>query len=63
LEFLAVNSRHDQGNSYKGQYLFRAGLQLQEFRPLSPVERYGSIQAGMKQEKMRVLSLQIQRQA
>ena len=33
--FTAVKRHHDQGNSYKRQHLFRAGLQVQRFSPLS----------------------------
>jgi hypothetical protein len=33
---IAVNRHHDQGNSYKGQHLIGAGLQVQKFSPLSP---------------------------
>ena len=30
-----MNRHHDQDNSYKGQHLIRAGLQVQRFSPLS----------------------------
>jgi hypothetical protein len=32
---IAVKRHHDQGNSYKGQHLIGAGLQVQRFSPLS----------------------------
>jgi hypothetical protein len=35
LGFIALKRHHNQGNSYKGQYLIGAGLQFQRFRPLS----------------------------
>jgi hypothetical protein len=47
---------HDQDNAYKGQYLIGAGLQVQRY-PLSSRWEYGSIQAGMVQEKLRILYL------
>jgi hypothetical protein len=34
LSFTAVNRHHGQGNSYEGQYLIGAGLQVQRFSPL-----------------------------
>jgi hypothetical protein len=53
--FIAVKRHHDQGNSYKGQHLIGAGLQVQGFSPLSSRWEHGSIQAGMVQEELRVL--------
>jgi hypothetical protein len=38
---------HDQSNSYKGQHLVGAGLQVQRFSPLSSKQEYGSVQATM----------------
>jgi hypothetical protein len=32
---IAVNRHYVQGNSYKGQHLIEAGLQVQRFSPLS----------------------------
>jgi hypothetical protein len=54
--FIAVNRHHDQGNSYKGQHLIRAGLQVQRFSPLSRQE-HSSIQPGIVLEELRVLYL------
>ena len=36
LYFTAVNRHHDQGKSYKGQHIFRGGLQIKRFSPLLP---------------------------
>jgi hypothetical protein len=55
----AVNRHHDQGNSYKGQHLIGAGLQVQRFSPLSSRQKHSSIQAGMVQEELRVLHLHL----
>jgi hypothetical protein len=52
-----VNKYHDQDNSYKGQHLIGAGLQVYRLSPLSSRQEHGSIQAGMVQEKLRVLHL------
>jgi hypothetical protein len=41
----------------KKQHLIGAGLQVQRFSPLSSRWEHGSIQAGMVQEKLRVLHL------
>ena len=57
LGFTAVNRHHDQGNSYKGQHLIGAGLQIQRFSLLSSKQEHGNIQAGMVQEELRVLHL------
>jgi len=54
-----VSRHHDQGNSYKGQHLSGAGLQVQRFSPLSSRWEHGSIQAGMVQEELRVLHLHL----
>jgi hypothetical protein len=54
-----MNRHHDQGNSYKGQHLIGAGLQVQRFSPLSSRQEHGSIQAGMVQEELRVLHLHL----
>jgi hypothetical protein len=35
LGFTVVKRHHDQGNTYKGQHLVGAGLQIQRFSPLS----------------------------
>jgi hypothetical protein len=51
-----VNRHHDQGKSYKKQHLIGAGLQVQRFSPLSSRWVHGSIQAGMVQVELRVLS-------
>jgi hypothetical protein len=40
----------------KKQHLIGAGLQVQRFSPLSSRWEHGSIQAGMAQEELRVLS-------
>jgi hypothetical protein len=39
--------------------LIGAGLQVQRFSPLSSRQEYGSIQAGMVQEELRVLHLHL----
>ena len=43
---IAEKRHHDQGNSYKGQHLIGAGLQVQGFSPLSSRWEHGSIQVG-----------------
>jgi hypothetical protein len=50
-----MNRHHDQSNSYKGQHLVGAGLQRQQFSPVSSRQEHGSIQAGMVQEELRIL--------
>ena len=55
--FTAVSRHHDQGESYKGQYLIGPGLQVQRFSPLSSRQEHGSAQAGIVQEELRVLHL------
>jgi hypothetical protein len=55
----AVNKHHDQGKSYKGQHIFRAGLQVQRFSSLSSRQEHGNIRAGMVQEELRVLHLHL----
>ena len=45
-----MNRHHDQG-----QHLIGAGLQVQRFSPVSSKWEHGSIQAGMAQERLRVL--------
>jgi hypothetical protein len=57
LVSIAVNRHHDQGNSYKGQHLFGAGLQVQKFSPLLSRQEHGSIQASIAWELLRVLHL------
>lgn len=52
-----MNLHHDQDNFYKGQHLIGAGLQVQRFSRLSSRQEHGSIQAGMMEEKLRVLHL------
>jgi N-acetylmuramoyl-L-alanine amidase len=56
-----VNRHHDQGNSYKGQHLIGAGLQVQRFSSLIIIIKagHGGIQAGMVQEELRVLHLHL----
>jgi hypothetical protein len=54
---IAVKRHHDQGNSYKGQHLIGAVLQVQRFSPLSSRQQHGIIQADMAQEELRVLHL------
>jgi hypothetical protein len=44
---------------YCSEHLTGAGLQVQRFSPLSSRQEYGSIQAGMVQEKLRVLHLHL----
>jgi hypothetical protein len=55
----AINKHHEQGNSYKGQNLIGAGLQVQRFSPLSSRQEHGSIQAGMAWEELRVRHLHL----
>jgi hypothetical protein len=50
-----VNRHHDQGNSYKGQHLIGAGLQVLRFSPLSSWWEYGSVQADVGLEEPKVL--------
>jgi hypothetical protein len=52
-----VNRQHDQGNSYKGQHLIGAGLQVQRFSPVSSLQELSYLQAGMIWEEPRVLYL------
>jgi hypothetical protein len=54
-----VKRHYDQGNSFKGQHLIRAGLQVQRLSPLSSRWEHGSIQAGMVQEMLRMQELYI----
>jgi hypothetical protein len=54
-----VNRHFDQGNSYKGQHLIGAGLQVQRFSPLLPRREHGSIQAGMVERELRILHLHL----
>jgi hypothetical protein len=49
-----VNRHYDQDNSYKKQHLIRAGLQVQRFSPLLSRQEYGSAQAGIVEEELRV---------
>jgi hypothetical protein len=56
---IAVNRHHDQGNSYKGQHLIGAGLQVQRFSPLSSRWEHGNFQADMVQEELTVLHLHL----
>jgi hypothetical protein len=43
----------------KDKHLIGSGLQVQRFSPLSSRWEHGSIQAGMVQEKLRVLHLHL----
>jgi hypothetical protein len=52
-----MNRHHDQGYSYKGQYLTGAGLKVQSFGSLSSRYKHGSIQAGMMLKELKVLYL------
>jgi hypothetical protein len=52
-----MKRHHDHGNSYKEKHLIGAALQVQRFSPLLSRQEYGSIQAGMAQEELRVLHL------
>ena len=54
-----MKRHHDQYKSYKGQHLIGAGLQVQRFSSLSSREEYGSVQAGIVQEELRVLHLHL----
>ena len=42
------------------KHLIRTGLQFQMFSPLSSRWEYGSVQAGMVQEELRVLHLHLE---
>jgi len=55
LVFTAGNRHHDQGNSYNGQHLIGAGLQVLRFRPLS--SRWETQQHPGRLEELRVLYL------
>jgi hypothetical protein len=55
----AMNRHHNQGNSYKGQRLIGAGLQVQRFSPLFSKWEHGSIQASMVQKGLRVQHLHL----
>jgi hypothetical protein len=54
---IAVKRDHDQSNSYKGQHLIGAGLQVQRFSPLSSRQEHGSIQADVRLEELKILHL------
>jgi hypothetical protein len=54
---MAVKRNHDQGNSYKGQYLIQADIYIQRFSPLSSRWEPGSIQADMGPEELGVLHI------
>jgi hypothetical protein len=49
-----MNRHHDHSNSYKGQHLIGAGLQVQRFIPLSSRQEHGGIQADVGLEELRV---------
>jgi hypothetical protein len=51
-----VKRYHDQGKSYKFNWGWLTG---QRFSSLSSRQEYGNIQAGMVQEKLRVLHLHL----
>ena len=53
-----MKRHHEQGNLYKEKHLIGAGLQVQRFSQLS-WQKYGSFQADMVQEKLRVLHLHL----
>jgi hypothetical protein len=51
-----VKSHHDQGNSYKGQHLIGASIQVQRFSPCHHGRKHDSVQADLVLEKeLRVL--------
>jgi hypothetical protein len=52
---MAVKRPHDQGNSYKGQHLIGAALQVQRFSPFSSRQEHGSTQAVMMRKELRIL--------
>jgi hypothetical protein len=54
-----VNRHHGQGNSYKGKRLIGDGLQVQRLSSLSLRQEHGNVQAGMMEEKLRVLHLHL----
>ena len=54
---IAVKRHHDQGNSFRGQHLIGAGLQVQRFSPSSSRREYDSIQAVIVKKELRVLYL------
>jgi hypothetical protein len=53
----AEKRHHDQGNSYKGQHLLGAALQVQRFSPLSSRQEHGSVQANVGLEELKILQL------
>jgi hypothetical protein len=55
-----VNRQHNKGNSYEGEHLIGAGLQVQKFSAVSSRQEHDSIQAGMVQEELRVLHLHLE---
>ena len=52
---LRVKRYHDHSNSYRGQHLIEAGLQVQSI--IIYGGKHGSVQAGMVLEELRVLPL------
>jgi hypothetical protein len=54
-----VNKYHDETNSYKGQHLIGVDIQVQRYSPLSSRWEKGSSQAGLVQEKLRVMHLHV----
>jgi hypothetical protein len=54
---IAIKRNHNQSNSYKGQCLIGADLQVLKFSPLSSWQEHGSVQAGKELEELRVLHL------
>ena len=56
---IAVKRHHDQGDSYKGQHLVGAGLQVQSFSPLSSRWEHGSFKESLALEELRVLHLDL----
>ena len=54
---IATKRHHEQGNSYNGQCLIGADLQVPGFSPLSSWQEHGSVQTGKELEELRALHL------
>jgi hypothetical protein len=54
-----MNRYHDQVKSYKEHHLIGAGFQVQRLSPLSSRWEHASIQTGMVEAELRVLTLHL----
>jgi hypothetical protein len=52
---IAVKRPCNQSNSYKGQHLIGAGLQVQRFSPLSSRQEHSNVRAKVGLEELKVL--------